>query len=151
MLSEALTTILIHQGRLLRRHSSSNGCLSSQHSVTFPEIIWSPKCVNVLEIWVFHGGKGTVMARKGIRDAARGSSTTILISISRKVTNTQATMDACYYNTLSHFPGLNLFTQFANLLEIWEFLWWKWYCDNRNGDRRCCQKLLQPFLYIKEG
>ena len=52
MLSEARS--IIHIGpREVRKHSSSNGCLFLQQSVTFPRLIWCPKLVILHEIWGF--------------------------------------------------------------------------------------------------
>ena len=50
MLSQTLPIILIGLEEI-RKHSSSNGCLSLQHWIIIPEVILCPKLCILLEIW----------------------------------------------------------------------------------------------------
>ena len=50
MIPEALYIILIHLREILK-YSTSNGCLSSQHIISFPVLILCLKFANLLDIW----------------------------------------------------------------------------------------------------
>ena len=78
MLLGALPIILTYP-RKVGKHSSSNGCLYSCHSVTFPGLIWCSKLVILLQMIEFVLIKGPCIDHKGIRNAVKGSSDNVHI------------------------------------------------------------------------
>ena len=84
------------------KHSSSNGCLSWWHNVTFPGLTRCPKLVILLEIRVYLWHKVWCAVHREIKYAIRSSSKHSYTSY-EMLWIIQAAMDTPHYNTASHF------------------------------------------------
>ena len=87
----------------------------------------------------------------------RGSDTLLeaptLIHIQwERVWNTQEVMDACPFNTASHFLGWSGAPNWIFCLPIWEWFWEKRrHCIDHKGGQIFCLWHFQSFLYNQRG
>ena len=149
-LSEALIIIVIHLWEV-RKQSSSNGCLSLRHSVTYPMLIWYPN----IDYFAYRfessiGTNNNVLTIRG-SDTLSEVCTIILVQ-SERVWNTQEAMYACPFNTAPHFPGWSGAPNWIFCLQIWEWFWEKRrHCIDHKGGQVFCLWHFQSFLYNKRG